>query len=48
MSNSSISFIDRTRSGATTPGHSGPLSDGNEDVLYISQNLGITGTYQIV
>ena len=33
----SIWPIDRTLSGATTPGQSGPGSDDNEGVLYISQ-----------
>ena len=32
---SSIWPIDRTLSGATTPGQSGPGSDGNEGVLHI-------------
>ena len=32
---SSIWPIDRTLSGATTPGQSRPGSDGNEGVLYI-------------
>ena len=32
---SSIQPIERTLSGATTPGQSGPWSDGNEGVLYI-------------
>ena len=35
MSNSSIWYIDRILSGATTPGQSGPGSDGNEGVLHI-------------
>ena len=34
MSNSFIWTIDRTLSGTTTPGLSGPVSDGNEVVLY--------------
>ena len=38
MSNSSIWAIDRTLSGATTPGQSGPGSKGNEGVLYIPKN----------
>ena len=38
MSNSSICPIDRTLSGATTPGQSGPGSDGNEGVLHIPQS----------
>ena len=32
---SSIWLIDKTLSGATTPGQSGPRSDGNEEVLRI-------------
>ena len=40
MSNSSIQPIDRTLSGATTPG---PGNDGNEGVLCIPQNSSITG-----
>ena len=43
MSNSSIWPIDMTLSGATTPGQSGPGSDGNEGVLRIPQNSSITG-----
>ena len=42
MSNSSIWPIDRTLSGANTPGKSGPESDGNEGVLYITQSSNIT------
>ena len=38
MSYSSIWPIDRTLTGATTPGQSGPGSDGNEEVLYIPQS----------
>ena len=41
---SSIWPIDRTLSGATTPGQSGPGNDGNEEVLCIPQNSSITGT----
>ena len=41
---SSIRPIDRTLSGATTLGQSGPGSDGNERVLRISQSYSITGT----
>ena len=41
---SSIWPIDRTLSGATTPGQSGPGSNGNEEVLRISQNSNITVT----
>ena len=44
MSNGSISLIDRTLSGATTPGQSVPGSDGNEGVLRIPQSPSITGT----
>ena len=43
MSNSSIWPIDRTLSGATTPGQSGPGSNGNEEVLRIPQSFSITG-----
>ena len=35
MVKSSIWLIDRTLSGATTPGQSGPTSDGIEGVLHI-------------
>ena len=41
---SSIWPIDRTLSGATTPGQSGPGSDGNKGVLHIPQSSSITGT----
>ena len=41
MSNSSIWPIDRTLSGATTPGQSGPGSDDNEWVIYIPQSSNI-------
>ena len=41
MSNSSIQPIDRTLSGATTLGQSGPGSDGNEMVLRILQSSSI-------
>ena len=44
MQFSSIWPIDRTLSGANTPGQSGPESDGNEGVLCIPQNSSITGT----
>ena len=44
MSDSSIRPIDRTLSGATTLGQSGPGSDDNEGMLYISQSSSITGT----
>ena len=43
MSNSSIRPIDRTLSGATTLGQSGPGSDANEEVLCIPQSSSITG-----
>ena len=36
--------IDRTLSGATTPGQGGPGSNGNEGVLHIPQSSDITGT----
>ena len=32
-----------TLSGATTPGQSGPGSDGNKEVLHIPQSSSITG-----
>ena len=38
---SSIWPIDWTLSGATTPGQSGPESDGNERVLCIPQSFSI-------
>ena len=41
---SSIQPIDRALSGATTPGQSGPESDGNEGVLRIPQSSSIAGT----
>ena len=44
MSNSSIWPIDRTLSGAITPGHSGPGNNGNDGVLHIPQSPTITGT----
>ena len=37
-----ILSIDRTLSGATTPGQSGPGSDGNDGVLRIPQSSSIT------
>ena len=43
MSNISICPIDRTLSGATTPGQSGPGSDGNDGVLHFPQSSSITG-----
>ena len=39
-----LSPIDKTLSGATTLGQSGPGSDGNEGVLHIPQRSSITGT----
>ena len=36
--------MDRTLSGATTPGQSGPGSDDNKGVLCIPQSSSITGT----
>ena len=36
--------MDRILSGATTPGQSGPGSDGNELILYVPQSSSITGT----
>ena len=36
--------MDMALSGATTPGQSGPGSDGNEGVLRIPQSPSITGT----
>ena len=44
MPKSSIWLIDRTLSGATTPGQKGPGNDSNEDVLRIPQSLGNAGT----
>ena len=43
MSNSSIWSKDRYLSGATTPGQSGPGSNGNEGVLRILLSSSITG-----
>ena len=37
MSDSTIRPIDRTLSGATTSGQSGPRSNGNEGLLHIPQ-----------
>ena len=42
MSNSYIRLIDRTLSGATTPGGAG--GDGNEGLHCIPQSSSITGT----
>ena len=39
-----IWLVDRTLSGATTPGQSRPGSNGNEGVLCIPQSSSITGT----
>ena len=39
----SLRAIDRTLSGATTPGQSVPKSDGNEEVHCIPQSFDITG-----
>ena len=44
MSNSSICPIDRILSGATTPGQSGPGSNGNEVVPHIPRSFSITRT----
>ena len=44
MQFNSIQPIDRTLSGATTPGQSGPGSNGNEGVLHIPQSSSIAGT----
>ena len=43
MTNSSIWAIDRTLSGATTPGKSESGSDGNEEIQCIPQSSSITG-----
>ena len=42
MQFSCIEPIDRTLSGATTPGQNGPRSDGNEGVIHIPQSSNIT------
>ena len=47
MSNSSIQPIDKILSGATTPGLSGPGSDGNEGVLNIPKSSGTNGDSQL-
>ena len=44
MQFSSIWPENRTLSGTTTPGQSGPGSDGNEKVLHILQSTSITET----
>ena len=36
--------MDKSLSGVPTPGHSEPGSDGNEEVLHISQSSSSTGT----
>ena len=41
MSNSFIWSIDRTLSGTTTSGQSGPGSNGNEGVLHVPQSFKI-------
>ena len=43
MQFSSSRPIDRTLSSTTTPGQSGPRSNGNEEVLQIPQSSSITG-----
>ena len=43
MPNTSIQPIDRTLSGATTPGQSEPGSDGNQELLCITKSSSITG-----
>ena len=43
MSHSSVCPINRTLSGATSLGQSGPGSNGNEGVLHILQSSSITG-----
>ena len=43
MSNSSIWCIERTLSGTTTQGQSGPRSNGNEGVVLVPQSSSITG-----
>ena len=40
---SSVLAIDRTLSGAITPGQSGLGSDGNKGVLFIPQSFNIAG-----
>ena len=46
MSKSSIWLIDRSLSGATTPGQSGPGSNSNEGILCISESSSFTGATQ--
>ena len=48
MQFSSIWPIDRTLSGATTPGQSGPGSDGSEEVLHIPQIIGTSPSDYLV
>ena len=36
--NNSIWLIDRAQTGTTTPGPSGPESNGNEEILHIPQS----------
>ena len=43
MSNISIWPIDKALSGATTPDLSGPGSNGDKEVVFISQSSSITG-----
>ena len=43
MQFTSFQSIDRVLSGATTPGQSGPASDGNEEMFRIPQSSSITG-----
>ena len=43
MSNNSTCLTERTPSETTTPGLSGPGSDGNEGVLRIPKSFSITG-----
>ena len=45
MSNGFFLPIDKTLSGATTPGQSGPGNDGNEGVLRIPQTSSISGLH---
>ena len=42
MSKSSIWPIDKTLIGATTPGYSGPGSDGNEEIILIHPSFSFT------
>ena len=45
---SSIWPLERTLSGTTTPGQSGPENDLNEGLLHISQSSSITGTSPLI